>query len=252
MAKQKRRDGEVSRLGDGWWLLATSAIFFGAFLWLVLDAMLDQKKPLAGIVFLPLLGLLTIIVFLKLSWKPGRQSFWSHLRSGVGGATVAMALLQGASAIASVLGLFEPRAATTKDTDAILREAHSIGNGVDELNRILRLRFPEDPPILTEILGRWGEKDTCALVWEISIIQRGQAAALQAEIVKRPAGVEPYRLLAEITDAEDYVLDVTGEEPASARGSAAVFNLNPATQRLVWNDKARPGGVEEYVRCAAS
>ena len=92
MATQKRWFGRLSRMTDGWRLFVVSLICGSAFLWLLVDAVLDQEKPLAGIIILPLLGLLAIVAQLKLSWRPERRSMQAYLRSGKGGATVTMAV----------------------------------------------------------------------------------------------------------------------------------------------------------------
>jgi len=233
-------------------LIAATAICAGIFLWLVYDTSLDKGTQLWGKGFLFLIGLLAALATVAVSWEADETPPLKRLATPWGAGIVMVAVFTAFGAMTDALSLFEPRAATTDDTGAIKQETEVIRKDVTEIARILRNRFPEDPPILTEILGRWGEQDTCAVVWEIAIVQRGDQAALEAEIVKRPQGVEPFSLLAEISDAEGYTLDIIGEEPASARGSAAVFTLNPATQRLVWDDKASAGGVEEYVRCPES
>ncbi len=246
-----RRFGTMPRPLTGFLLLGASSVCVIVFCWLVTDAVLEQRKPLVGVLYLPLIGLLSLGAALVVGWKPGSQSWRTHLVSPQGAATVTLAFIQLVAAVTSVLGLFEPRAPTTDDTDAIKRDTVVTRAEVSNLARTLNARFPADPPIFHEIVGRWGEQDTCALVWNITIVQHGNSAALEAQLIVRPTGVEPFRLLADITDAEAYRLEVTGEEPASARGRAAVFTLNPATKRLVWDDKSSAGGVEEYVRCPA-
>jgi hypothetical protein len=246
-----RRFGTLPRPLTGFLLLGASLVCVVVFCWLVADAVLDQRKPLIGVIYLPLIGLLTLGAAIVASWKPGRQEWRTHLVSPQGAATVTLAFIQLIAAVTSVLGLFEPRAPTTDDTDAIKRDTAATRVEMSNLAQTLSARFPADPPILHEIAGRWGEQDTCALVWNIRIIEHGNSAALEAQLVVKPNGVGPFRLLADITDAEAYTLNVTGEEPVSARGRAAVFTLNPATQRLVWDDKSSAGGIEEYVRCPA-
>lgn len=251
MAAWIRPLDRLPRQLTGWLLLAASTLCILIFCWLIADAVMDQRKPLVGVLYLPLIGLLALGAALVVSWKPGHRSWRAHLVSPQGAATITLALIQVIGAVTSVLGLFEPRAPTTDDTDAIKGDTLAIRNDISDLSQVIRDRFPSNPPILGEIAGRWGEQDTCDLVWDIVIVQRGEAAALRAQLVVRPSGVKPFRLLAEITDADGYTLEVTGDEPASARGRAAVFTLNPATQRLVWDDKSSAGGVEEYIRCPA-
>lgn len=216
-------------------LIAITLLCGAVFLWLLFDTALDKDTQLWGKAFVFLIGLLTAAATVAVSWEPDETPPLQRLATPWGAGLVLVAVSTAFGTMTDALSLVEPRAATTKDTD--------------EIKRILLDRFPEDPPILTGIAGRWGEQDTCALVWDIAIIKRGDDAALVAEIVKRPDGVEPFRLLAQISGAKGQTLDIVGEEPAAARGRAAEFTLNPATQRLVWDDKSSAGGVEEYVRC---
>ena len=234
----------------GPFLIAGSGLCFFLFVFLTFDAVRDQAKPLIALLALPIMGLIALGAALVIGWKPGRERFRDHLLSKEGGATIALALLQAIGAITSVLGLLEPRMATVADTDRISTQVADVGIKVDSLTQFNERRFPNDPPVLREIVGRWGEEDPrCGLVWDISIVRSGDAAALVAERVVLPEGVEPFRLLAEITRAEGNRLWITGQEPVSVDGLAAEFTVRPATQRLVWDDKASAASVEEYVRC---
>jgi hypothetical protein len=223
-------------------LIAITLLCAAVFLWLLFQTALDKDTELWGKAFVCLIGLLTAAASVAVSWEPDATPLLQRLATLRGAGLVLMAVFATFGPMTEALSLFEPRAATTDDTDAIKSDT-------DAIKIILRARFPEDPPILTGIVGRWGEQDTCALVWDIAIIKQGEDAALVAEIVKRPDGVEPFRLLAEITEAKGETLDIVGEEPVRARGRGAAFTLNSATQRLVWDDKSSAGGVEEYVRC---
>lgn len=231
-------------------LIAITLSCAGVLLWLIYQTALDKDTVLWGKAFLLILGLLAAIATVVVSWEPDETPALKRLTSPFGAGIVLLAVFSAFGAMTDALSLFEPRAATTDDTDRISREVGAVGDSVDELAAILQRRFPADPPILTGIVGRWGEQDTCALVWDIRIMQRGTDAALVADMVERPAGVEPFRLLAQIVQADGNTLTVIGEEPASARGLSAVFTLNAATGRLAWDDKANAGGLEEYVRCA--
>jgi hypothetical protein len=231
----------------------TSLVCWLIFAALTYDAVRDQTKPMSALIALPIFGIITPIAALVIGWKPKNRSFWRHLRSLEGGAAIALALGQSVSAYTSVVGLFEPRAATTADTDRIGAQVAKVDKKLDGVAAMLRNRFPEDPPVLKSIVGRWGEpRPRCGLVYAFTIISEGEDAALVAEIVKRPKGVEPFRLLAVITRAEGNRLWATGLEPDRAFGKAAEFRVNPTTGRLVWDDKSSAAAVEEYVRCPAS
>lgn len=233
-------------------LIGVTLLCAAVLLWLIYETSLDKETELWGKAFLLILGLLAAIATIAVSWEPDNTPPLKRLTSPFGAGIVLLAVFSAFGAMTDALSLFEPRAATTKDTDRISAEVAKVGDSVDELSTMLRRRFPQDPPILSGIVGRWGEQDTCALVWDIKIVQQGEDAALLADLVVRPKGVEPFRLLAQIVQAKGSSLSVIGEEPASARGRAAVFNLNDATGRLQWDDKSNAGGLEEYVRCPAA
>ena len=223
-----------------------------ALAWLLLDATLDKESSLAAKALLFVIGLLAAVATLAVSWEPTETPPLKRLTSPWGGGLVMMAVFTAFSTMTDALSWFEPRSATTRETDRI-EAAVASGNAQSaEILAILRRRFPDDPPILAGIAGRWGEQEpACGLVWDIAIIRSGDRAALVAELVERPGGIAPFRLLADIVSAEGNHLTVIGEEPAEARGAAAEFVLNPATGRLVWDDKSSAGGVEEYQRCPA-
>lgn len=233
-------------------LICVTLLCAAVLLWLIYQTALDKEAELWGKAFLFALGLLAAIATIAVSWEPDETPPLKRLTSPFGAGIVLLAVFAAFGAMTDALSLFEPRAATSQDTDRISREVIKVGNSVDKLSTMLRRRFPEDPPILRGIVGRWGEQDTCALVWDIKIVQRGEDAALVADLVVRPKGVEPFRLLAQVAQATGNSLSVIGEEPANARGMAAVFTLNEATGRLQWDDKANEGGIEEYVRCPAA
>jgi hypothetical protein len=230
-------------------LIAVTLACAAGLIWLVYDAALDKNAGLLGKALLFGIGLLAAVATVAVSWEPEETPPLQRLTSPWGAGLVLMAVLTAFGAMTDALSWFEPRNATTDDTGRI--EAQG-----DEILSILRRRFPDEPPILSEISGRWGEPD-CALVWDISIIERGGSAALVAALVTVPDNMPDrdaaigYRLLAEIIAAEDNRMTVSGVEPASAEGSTAVFTLNAATGRLLWDDRRSASGVEEYQRCPA-
>jgi hypothetical protein len=231
-------------------LIAVTLICAAVLGWLVYETSLDKDTQLWGKAFLFLIGLLTALATVAVSWEPTRCSAIRRMMSPFGAGLVLMAVFGAFGTMTSALSLFEPRAATQEDTDAIGRVVAGTDRTVRELALLLKQRFPDDPPILEQIAGRWGEQEpACALVWDISVRKVGDHAALIAEIVERPPAVEPFRLVAEITGARGDTLYTTGEEPEQARGKAAVFTYNGATRRLVWDDKQSQGGVEEYRPC---
>ncbi|AUX70192.1 hypothetical protein CHX26_12455 [Porphyrobacter sp. HT-58-2] len=213
--------------------------------WLIYDTSLAKETALWGKAFLFGIGLLTAFATLAVSWQPGECSTLQRIFSPFGAGLILIAVFGAFGTMTSALSLFEPRAVTTQDI-APMEE------GVSRIEQILARRFPARPPIFGKIEGRWGEQDPeCGLVWEIALIEQGGDAALVAEMVKRPPGVEPFRLLAQIVKAEGWSMEVVGVEPASAKGRAASFRLDPAIERLAWDDKTAANGMEVYKRCPA-
>lgn len=182
---------------------------------------------------------------------PWRSTSWAEWRKPKVLGAIAGLMIGAAGFIAGIGSLFDPPAAEQKTQIEIQNTVQGTDEKIDELTRILRKRFPDDPPILHQIGGRWGDLEpACEVVWDIQVVQRGENAALIAQTVRTPSGVKPYRLVAEIIKAENNTLHVEGVEPEAARGASSRFDLNPVTQRLTWDDRARgSGGVEVYRRC---
>ncbi|MCJ2181084.1 hypothetical protein [Novosphingobium album (ex Hu et al. 2023)] len=170
---------------------------------------------------------------------------WNHLRRPKVLAQIAFQMLSAAGFVAGIATIFD------KSSDQIIAITTDNGKKVEDLKDWLKAKFPDDPPILEDIGGQWGDLEpACEVVWKIGIIRRGDDASLVAETVKTPAGVEPYRFLGSIIKAEGGTLYVEGVEPVDAVGSNAHFTFNAATQRLSWDDRARgSGGVEIFQRC---
>ncbi|MCJ2189271.1 hypothetical protein [Novosphingobium beihaiensis] len=182
---------------------------------------------------------------------------WAHLRRPKVLSQIVFQLLSAAGFVVGIGNIFNTAAdqktaeAIKAQTDVLVTTSANTATKLDDLDSWLRTRFPDDPPVLSEIGGRWGDlKPACEVIWNISIVRRGEDAALIAETVKIPAGVKPYRFVGSITKADPDTLYVEGVEPEAALGSAAHFTFNAATQRLSWDDRARgSGGVEVYRRC---
>lgn len=222
------------------------------FAYLILEAALDKEIEVLGAAFLIVIFLLSAGVALAIGYKPeAHPPLPRYLLTSKGAVALLASVFVGFGTMASTLTFFEPRTSTTRDTDRIRNQVADVGAKVNALDKRIQQRFPDDPPILSGIVGRWGEPDECALVWSIAVVRRGEAVALEADMVVRPEGQPPFRLLADIVNAEGDRLEVVGVEPASARGRAATFVLNPAIGTLMWDDRSSEGGVEEYVRCPA-
>lgn len=217
---------------------------------LIFRAALAKEIEFFGAAFLIGIFLLSAGAALAIGYKaetdPPLPGYFLTFKGAV---ALLASVFVGFGTMASTLTFFEPRTSTTRDTDRISNQVADVGAKVNALDKRIQQRFPDDPPILAGIAGRWGEPDGCALVWNIAVVRRGEAVALEADMVVRPKGQPSFRLLADIVKAEGDRLEVVGVEPASARGRAATFVLNPAIGTLMWDDRSSEGGVEEYVRC---
>ena len=111
----------------------------------------------------------------------------------------------------------------------------NLSAGQDEILGRLPER-PETPAIVERLPGYWGEPG-CRIVWHLSLNDN----AMTAEVVETLPGLPPYRLVASIVARHDDRLEVTGEEPAEARGMSATFALDEtgSIPRLSWMDRSR-------------
>jgi len=182
---------------------------------------------------------------------PWGDRSWTQWRKPKVLGSVVYLLLGAGGFVAGTATIFNPPAAEQKTLLQTQKTARATEAKVDAISALLQKRFPDAPPVLKEIEGRWGDLNpACEVVWNIRVIQRGNNAALLAETSTIPKDIKPYRFVGEIVAAEGAVLRVEGVEPATARGASARFEINLATQQLTWDDRARgSGGVEIYRRC---
>jgi hypothetical protein len=229
-----------------WTLLAVAVLCLGALFLLISSTALDKDISFWG-------RWLLLIVSLGAIGAALITSDFQHKRGGMVRSildprNVAILFLAGLlafSAMTDAVNLFLPRPVVEQTPGQVASDVAKTRAVVEGMAAGARTA-----PILAKLPGRWGEQEPeCGLVWQIDI--RGDA--LIAEIVRRPAGVAPYRLVARITPGtKGNVMDVVGEEPAEARGSAAQFrySFDGVTERLVWDDQKRASDLQEYRRCA--
>lgn len=271
-----RRPRDAATGGQGpirprlFWLLAgLTLIYLGIIFYLAIASVPLESWGIPGLsgeasgwlprIFLIGLAMLFLVSALAVSEIiPPRGAWtWAHLRRSKVLSQIAFQMLSAAGFIVGISNVFNPPAdqktasAILADTRAISATTTNTSEKLTELDRWLRTKFPDDPAILNQIAGRWGDLEpACEVIWNISVIRRGQDAALVAETVKTPAGVQAWRFVGSITRADGDTIHVEGVEPDAALGSAAHFTFNAATQRLTWDDRARgSGGVEVYKRC---
>jgi hypothetical protein len=230
-----------------WALAVLVFVCFVAIVWLTLAGV-----PVArfGVIW----RILLLVLFLVLGYAT-----WITTKStqpqGTRIWTFVLAFFGAVGTVVTISSVFNPTA------EIILTALKQISNrtdqtakNVDSINSWLHDKFPNHPPILDEIGGRWGEVEpACAVVWNIEIVQRGDKAAVIAETVKWPSGNPPYRFVGSITSIDQTdpnTLHVVGVEPEQARGWAADFSYDPTTQRLEWLDVARgSAGKQLLKRC---
>lgn len=147
-------------------------------------------------------------------------------------AGLVMALLFGTTTVATLLPLVEP-SVVVESPPGVIQDT------VVDIAETLEARLPAPPemaPIRARLPGLWGEAG-CEVVWRIDL----EDAALSAEVVQRPEGLPPYRLVGSVTAEEGLVLHMVGESPDAAKGMAATFSLDEtgAAPRLAWTDRTR-------------
>jgi hypothetical protein len=207
---------------------------------LVLTSALDTGKGILAAAFLMIVGALaTISTLVAEDGAPvgaPRHSAWLKPRP-IGFLFVAIFI--GFGTMTNALALFEPR-------PAVESEPHAIENNVNTILTRVTPR-PEPPPrILSRIVGVWGEPG-CAVTYRFRIA----GGALIIDSIRQPPHTDSYHLVATIAPVSADVINVVGEEPSTARGSAATFTYftNGVTQRLRWDDRVRPVPLD-LDRCA--
>lgn len=232
--------------------MGIAAVCAAAVLWVVVDAVPADEVGMWPRVLIVTLFVISVVSSLAITEViPWRSTSWTEWRKPKVLGAVAGLMLAAAGLIAGIGPLFDPEPADRKTQVSIQKTGEKTHSDVKDIARILRERFPDDPPILKEINGHWGDVEpACDVVYDLRIVRRGSDAALLVQTLKTPAGVPPYRLVAGIVKAEGNKLFVEGVEPEAARGASAHFELNSATRRLTWDDRVRgSGGVEVYKPC---
>ena len=228
--------------GFGYLGLAVAAACAAVLFILVLTSTFDTGKGLWTATFLAVVGVIASgsALFAEEGGPAGARDRSAWLKPRAIG-FVFIAIFFGFEAMAAALALFEPR-------PAVETAPHAIENKVD---RILTHVPPDAPPpspprILSRIEGEWGEPG-CAVTYRFRIVDR----SLTVDSLLRPPHAPPYHLVATVTQVRGDVLDVVGEEPATARGKAARFTYitNGAVQRLRWDDRVMPVPLD-LDRCA--
>ena len=234
-----------------WALLALALLCGGALLLLVSATAFDKDSALWARWLLLLAMLGSIVAALATSdFRMRRDGLVRSILEPRNVAILFLAILTGFGAATDAVNLFLPRAAVEPEPYALYNTVAATRVDTSATRKAVeRLAGEAEAARIREKLpGRWGEQEpACGLVWRMEI--RGDA--LIAEIVRRPPGVEPYRFVGRITGARGDEMDVTGEEPAQARGDNARFrySFDGATERLVWDDQRRASDLQEYRRC---
>jgi hypothetical protein len=200
---------------------------------MIFNTAFSKGAGIGGKVALVLVGIgatmATLLANPSFTLKP--TSFKSFMtRSNIAG--FILALWFGINAMTGVLGMLSP-------TGVVESKPLKIENDVGDVKKMIDQRLPAQParaPILDRLPGVWGEAG-CAVTWRMSI----DGTAMTAELVSRPDGVDPYKLIASIVKADGMTLAVSGESPDMAKGMAANFALDTtgAIPRLLWADRAR-------------
>jgi len=224
----------VGRRIGSWTVIGLAAIAAGVFAWLIFDTVFEKRSSPLAIPFLALIAIGAVIATLITGRDtPVRGMPLSSWLEPKAIASVFLAIVAGFSAVSLGLTVIEPRS-------AVESRPLAIESKVDTLLK----RTPTAPPparIREKIGGLWGEPG-CAVTYRFTL--RDKALIVDGE--RRPAGEAPWTLVATVTSAEGDVVNVVGEQPARAKGSAAAFTYvtNGVTERLVWDDQGDEVPVE--------
>lgn len=215
--------------------LAVAAGCALALAFLVGSTALDKDAGPWAKAFLFLLGVIAVLAALFASSDaPVGARRWTAWLKARPIALIFVAIFAAFGVMTDALSLLAPRPAVESAPGAI--EA-----GINEIRKAVRPKAAEPPRIRLKLPGVWGEPG-CAVTYRFAIRDR----ALIVDSVRRPAGAPPHHLVATIIGAGGDVMNVAGEEPAAARGTAATFTYatNGVTERLMWDDQVRPVPLE--------
>lgn len=190
-----------------------TAICSAGLIYLVGMHVMSRGAGIGLIVFACMMAIVTLLA--SIFAKGGRlveKRQWSAILQPEPLAKVFLAVLAGVAMISTIVGLVDPVPAS-----------------------------PPEPRIMQAIGGSWGEP-ACTVVYRFHV----QGRALMVDGARQPSGTPPFHLLATITNAQDDVLEVRGEDPPTARGKAATFTYvtNGRTERLTWDDQTGPVPLE--------
>ncbi|QLC25919.1 hypothetical protein HFP57_13390 [Parasphingopyxis algicola] len=219
---------------------------------LIADAYFDKDTPPRLVAFAVIVSLLILVFYVLPAASDIRKpNKWRTLISFNAVRRLVFALMGLLASLTLVYGLIAPRSAVESETGILeetTRQTEEIARDTNERMRQIVPDEGQEPSIISEISGLWGEIDPpCELTWRIELA----GEALVAEMIRRPEGVAPFRLIANITSTDRDTMRVVGEEPMSARGRAATFNYatNGVTERLFWYDESRDSERLELRRC---
>lgn len=223
----------------GWVALALAAACAVALATLM--ATLAIRSGLGALAVLLLLAFGAIASFIALfanagaPWKKRGWSAWLQPRPI---AFIFLAMFAGLGMMGNVQSLLESLWSRPGVSESA---PGAIEKGVKQILTKVAPPPAAPPRIRLKLPGVWGEPG-CRVTYRFAI--RDQALLVDAE--RRPDGAPPYRLVATITASEGDAINVTGEQPASARGKAATFTYwtNGATERLTWDDQVSPAPLE--------
>jgi len=219
-----------------------AAILGAILLYLVITTAMETGKGLWGVLLILSAGIIAFLSTLAVtdglplgaeSWTP-----WLKRRPI---SSIYAAMFASLAAMSALLALIAPRPTVESAPGLIEQRAKEIGEDVKEIRAAILPKAAAPPRIVRELPGTWGEPG-CAVTYRFRIQER----ALIVDSVRRPSGAASHHLVATIVGAEGDAMNVTAEQPESARGTAITFTYtsNGVTERLTWEDQGLPVPLE--------
>lgn len=219
----------------GWLALTVAAACALSLVFLILSSAVETGKGLWAAFFVLIIGGIGAIAGLfATEGAPLDARHWTAWLQPRPISFLFLAIFGSAGFMLDVLSIFEPRPAVESQPGA-------IEQGVNEIRVAVAPKATELPRIRLKLSGIWGEPG-CAVTYRFAIRER----ALIVDSVRRPAGTPPHHLVATIVREHGDVMNITGEEPATARGKATTFTYvtNGVIERLTWDDETTPVPLE--------
>ncbi len=170
LRSRKKPDQKPVKPGLFWISMIATGLCAGAIVWTVITGVPKNVLGLWPRALILALFMISVISSLAVTEViPWGRTSWAEWRKPKVLGAVAGLMIGAVGLIAGIGPLFNPPAADQQLKSRFQQTVNTTEKKIDRLTAILRRRFPDDPPILKEIVGRWGDLTPSARSFGISI-----------------------------------------------------------------------------------